>query len=301
LGHALDRGGFAQLGQALVGGLLIAAPCDSYVLLCLDGASGEIVWLIDQDPGLFADYGKLQYVVGANSRYVYVATKSDLICIGLRSGVRLWSRSMPVDGAGAEDWRGRGVVMEDVVLMPNGREVLAYDAEGKDDPQRISLPTFADGPEPAHGACNLTVSGPWLGVAYEGVVEVFSSVPALHDLAEASSDPQQRAAYLVQAGDAEGAVGVFEAWLDKAELTPERQAEATARMLNVARERALQLGPSDPKAALSLLDRVRVHIHDRTVRMDWHVARLDLFKEIQDLRAYEEEQQRLYRFMEGKD
>jgi hypothetical protein len=35
--------------------------------------------------------------------------------------------------------------------------------------------------------------------------------------------------------------------------------------------------------------------------MLWHLARLDFLKQVQDLRAYEEEQQRLYRFMEGKN
>lgn len=281
-------------------GLIIAAPCDSFVLMCLDGASGQIVWLLDQSCG-YADFGNMQYVVGANRQQLFVATKTDLVCIGLRSGVRLWSRSLPSNSGLTDDWRGRGVVLENAVLMPNGREVLAYDAGGKDEPQRIDLPPFAVGPEPTVGACNLTVSGPWLGVAYEGAIEVYSSAPALRDLAAESADPMQSAAYLVQAGDTDAAIDVLDRWLAKADLSPERQAQATARMLNLARERALAIAPKDPAAALALLDRVRTHIVDRTVRMDWHVARLDLYKETHDLNAYEDEQQRLYRFMEGKN
>lgn len=281
-------------------GLIIAAPCDSFVLMCLDGASGQVVWMLDQSCG-YADFGDMQYVVGANARHLYVATKTDLVCIGLRSGVRLWSRSMPSNDSTTEDWRGRGIVLEDAVLMPNRREVLVYADNGKDDLQRIDLPPFGVGPEPSGGASNLTVSGPWLGVAFEGSVEVFSSAPVLRELAAASQDPLRAADYLMQAGDADAAIDRLDQWLTKAELTPERQAQATSKMLNLARERALAIAAKEPAAALALLDRVRSHVADRTVRMYWHVARLDLFKETHDLNAYEDEQQRLYRFMEGKD
>ena len=39
---------------------------------------------------------------------------------------------------------------------------------------------------------------------------------------------------------------------------------------------------------------------DHTVRLNWHLARLEVCKEAGDMHAYEQEQQRLYAFMEGK-
>ena len=40
---------------------------------------------------------------------------------------------------------------------------------------------------------------------------------------------------------------------------------------------------------------------DRAVRMQWYLARLELFRQIEDLTSYQREQQRLYRYMEGKN
>ncbi|HLQ39019.1 MAG TPA: PQQ-binding-like beta-propeller repeat protein, partial [Planctomycetota bacterium] len=282
-------------------GLLVAAPCDGEALLCLDGASGDVRWFIDGS-GAYAQYNKLQYLVGANARFLYLASQTDLLCVGRQSGVRLWSKKLPTDDA-LGNWRGRGCVLDDYVLMPGSREVLVLDAEGRQDWRRLKLPPFGVGPEPLATAANLTVAGPWLGVAYEAGIEVYSTASALRQLAAASREPLQQAGYLVVSGDADAAIDRLCSWLQESKAhPPELHTRAAAKLLNLARERALALASADQRdAATALLDRVRAFATDRTVRMNWHLARLDLWKQVQDLRAYADEQQRLYRFMEGKD
>jgi hypothetical protein len=73
-------------------------------------------------------------------------------------------------------------------------------------------------------------------------------------------------------------------------------------MLELVRDLVRQLA-ADGKVneARAWLDRVRPFATDRAVRLNWHLARMDLFQQVSDLHAYEDEQQSLYRFLEGKD
>jgi outer membrane protein assembly factor BamB len=279
-------------------GLVIFAPCDGDVLLCLDGSSGEPVWLIESDSS-YAPYGRLQCLVGANSRFLFAATETDLVCIGLRSGVRLWSQQLSTD-QDLTRWRGRGTVLEDAVLMPGAREVLIYDAEGRQAPRRAALPPFAIGPEPLRGPNAVFAAGPWLGVAYQGGLEVYSSATALKQLAATSADPLTRASYLVMAGEPEAAIDSLILFLESAPPA-DRQKTASKRLLGYCRERALELAAAGrPQDGAALLDRVLPHATDRSVRMNWHLARLDLWQQVGDLHNHEEEQQRLYRYIEGR-
>ena len=54
------------------------------------------------------------------------------------------------------------------------------------------------------------------------------------------------------------------------------------------------------EAALSVLDEVREPMADRELRLNWHLARVELCKASGDLRAHEREQQQLYAYMEGR-
>ncbi|GAB4138430.1 MAG: hypothetical protein Fur0037_04120 [Planctomycetota bacterium] len=281
-------------------GLVIAAPCDGFVLMCLDGSSGEVVWLLDQSCG-FADFGEMQYIIGANSRNLYVATRSSVVCIGLLSGVRLWSREIPSKAGIDEEWRGRGLVLEDLVLMPNGREVAVLDADGKAPLRRLELPPFDIGPEAPSGPFNLTVAGPLLGAAYEGAIEVFASEQALRGLASASRSLRREASLLVAAGDTAAAMERIERGLAGGEFPEEDRAEASRTLLRLARERACSLASTDWAGAIAVLDGIEPFLSDRRMRMDWHVARLDAHRFAGRMREYTREQEKLYRLMEGRN
>ena len=297
-----DLPSFLPSDPVLVEGMVIFAPCDGDMLLCIDGASAQPLWMLDGRETRYAQYGPLQSIVGANSRHLFVTSETELICIGLRSGSRLWSKSLPSADQTMTRWRGRGVVLEDYVLMPHSRAVLVLPTDGKSDWQQLSLPPLTQGQEPLRGPCSLFVSGPWLGVAYQGGVEVYSTAAALTALAAAAKDPLTRARYQAQAGETDAAIATLEQLLAAPNLAAEVHLRAATRLLSLGRERALLLaGNGRRDDAVALLDRVRPFALDRTVRMNWHLARLDLWKQIPDLRAYADEQQSLYRYMEGKE
>lgn len=277
-------------------GMLIFAPCDGNVVLCVDQATGEPVWMIDGN-SRHAGIGQIQYIVGANSRFVYFASESDLLCVERDSGVRQWSRNLPLGSSGLTRWRGRGVVLDDFVLMPGDREILVLDATGKGDWQRLSLPAFGVGETPLGGPNNILLDGPWVAIAYAGGLEVYSSVEALLELAAATADTSIKAAMLVQSGHFEAAMGVLEERLSAPIAAPEERRRLAEQLVALGRELAL----ADPERGVAHLARVHPFVQDRTVLMLWHLARLELFKQQQDLRAHEQEQQRLYRLMEGKD
>ena len=52
--------------------------------------------------------------------------------------------------------------------------------------------------------------------------------------------------------------------------------------------------------ALDLLERCRRHCAQRDLRQRWHLARIEVFRLLQDLESVEHEQQILYSFMDGK-
>jgi hypothetical protein len=248
----------------------------------------------------------IRYLVGANSHDLFAASESDLICIGLQSGLLKWTLPLP---SGTKDkwdprWRGRGVVLEDQVLMPGDRELLVVDADNahsgigdKAGWRHVPLPPFTVGDEPLRGAANLFVSGPWLGVSYANGVEVYCTAGALHKLADATDEPMHKATCLVLGGDSDAALDVYARWLGGEIADAALRERGTEQMIQLAREVALKAG----RSGVAALERAHPFATSRQARMQWHLARLEFFKQVQDLSAYEEEQQRLYRFMEGKD
>ena len=68
------------------------------------------------------------------------------------------------------------------------------------------------------------------------------------------------------------------------------------QLVALARELAME----QEVEGIAVLDRAEPFVRSREARMQWFLARLELYRQIQDLEAYEQEQQRLYRYMEGK-
>lgn len=285
-----------------LGGTIVFAGCDSEMVLCVDGASGEPVWMIDGNTR-YAPYGRIRYLLGANSKHLFAVAeaqadaRSNVVCIDHASGVLLWAREVPGATERLTRWRGRGCVLDRFLCMPGDREVLVYDTQRLGEWRRIALPSFGVGDEPLSGPNNLYSSGPWLGVAYGQGIEVYSTAAALRTLAAGAADPLESAAYLVQAGEPRRALERVQASLAEPGIADGTRREREASLIALARELALTPGQD----GMAVLDAVRPAIVDRNVRMSWHLARLDLFQQRNDLAAYADEQQRLYRIMEGKD
>jgi outer membrane protein assembly factor BamB len=295
LEHALD--GFVTSDMVLVDGLVVIAPSDGRVLLCVDGASGEPVWMLSRD-SRYEFYGTLKYLIGANSGNLYMASEEHVLCLDLRNGTRRWSARLP-EGNGSR-WRGRGLVTEELVILPADKGLLVHRASGDGDWWTLPLPSFSPGREPLQGESNLFLSGPYLAVAYEGGVEVYSSDVALQELADAAENSGEEARYLAQAGELIGAIDVLDSWL-LADPDAADRARSSARMLSLSRELALaRAADGSREQALDLLERCRRHCAQRDLRQRWHLARIEVFRLLQDLESVEHEQQILYRFMDGK-
>ncbi|MGB3967514.1 MAG: hypothetical protein WBO45_12365, partial [Planctomycetota bacterium] len=73
-------------------------------------------------------------------------------------------------------------------------------------------------------------------------------------------------------------------------------------LLSIARERAFAvMRAGDVQGALGVLDGVRAAMTARTVLVAWHLARVEVCKDGNDLLAHEREQNRLYDYLEGKE
>ena len=289
--------GFVTSDMVLVDGLVIVAPSDGRVLLCVDGASGDPVWMVSRDHR-YDFYGVLKYLVGHNSTHLYMASDEHVVCLDLRNGRREWVSRIP-EGNGSR-WRGRGLVTEELVVLPSEKGLLIYRADGEGEWSTMALPSFSPGREPLQGESNLFQSSPYLAVVYEGGVEVFSSDVVLDDLAHDADSPGERARYFAQAGRLTAAIDVLDSWATS-DVEAAREAGAPARMLSLSRELALAMAANGSREeALTLLDRCRLHVDERELRQRWHLARMEVFRLLQDLDSLESEQQTLYSLMDGK-
>ena len=281
-------------------GLVIIAPCDSDLVLCVDGATGQIVWLLDATT-IYAPYGKLRALVGASRENLFAVSDSHLVCIGLEGGLLKWSRELPLWNGPKSFHRGRGCVVGEWVLVPGEREILVFDAAGKQPMRRLPLPAFDASRDPLGGSYNIVSHGPWLAVGYQGGVEVFSSREALLRIADETPDTLRRADFLVQAGQAEAAEATLREGI-RAGVPGAPQLHLMARqLLSLTRERAAHMArEGNLRGGLAALDNILELMHDRSVRLNWHLARVEICKEVGELRAHEDEQQRLYDYMEGK-
>ncbi|MSR38509.1 MAG: hypothetical protein EXS02_06710 [Planctomycetes bacterium] len=279
----------------VAGDALIFAPCDGHVLMSLDSATGAPVWMVEAESP-FAPIGRIRSLVGANSTNIFALADRNLVCIGLKSGLLRWARQLPEPSAQLTRWRGRGVVLEDQVLVPGDREILVIDADNRS-LQIVPLPTFDLGSEPLHGPNNLFVRGPWLGVSYPQGIEVYSLADALQKVAAGLKDPLRKASLLLQSGDPVAATELLISWLSTAEPDDAQRERGTQQLIALALEQASR-STGDGKSAL---DRVAPLAKSRQSRMYWLLAHLELLRNANNLTAYEQEQDRLYRFMESKN
>ncbi len=294
-----ELAGFLPNDLLVRDGLVIMAPCDGNMLLCVDGATGQPVWMLDATTR-YAPYGSLRMLVGANATDLFAVSEKHLICIGLRGGLVRWSRELPTWSGAKSAGRGRGCMVGDDVVVPGERELLVFDAADQRPMRRIPLAPFGESRDPLPGPFHVITSGPWLAVGYQGGVEMFSSIPALSRLAETTQDPLQKANLLVHAGLFPAAEVSLQAALTDPATSAESRTKAATRLLALVRDRALQAARRHEPKAVDLLDVVLPFAGDRTVRLNWHLARLEVCQEGGDLLGHEREQQRLYDFMEGK-
>lgn len=304
------RNGYQSFAQAalasflpsdliLHGGLLIVAACDSELILAIEAASGEPIWMLDGNTR-YAPYGRLTEVIGCNDKHLFALSASHLVCIELDGGLVRWQQKLPSWGGPKYSGRGRSVVMGSTVLVPNQREVLVFDGDNQKPMRRLTLPAFDESREPLSGSCHLVSDGPWLAVGFQGGVEVFSSASALAELAETVEDPLRKASYLTRSG-APGQAEVVLTQMIAASKDKSLRHRAGGQLLALVNARATKLARAgDVPAAMQAMDSLRDVLSDRPARLNWHLARIEIAKEAGDLSAHEREQQSLYDYMEGR-
>lgn len=292
--------GFQPSDMFVHDGLVIVAPCDSDMLLCLDGATGQPQWMLDATmPTNYAVYGKMRGLVGLIGEDLFAVSDTHLVAIGAAGGLVKWARELPAWNGPKNTGRGRGTIAGSRVLVPGEREVLVFATDGAL-VGRVPLPAFDASREPLAGSVQLVAQGPWLAVGYQGGIEMFSSAKALRELAEHVVDARRKADLLLRADQTDLAIEVLSKAL-RSEPEAPRQRQLGGDLLAIARDRALAVArPGDASEALRLLDTFRDLLAEPSVRLNWHLTRVELCKERGDLAAHETEQNRLYAYMEGK-
>jgi hypothetical protein len=293
--------GFLPNDLVVVQGLVFVAPCDGDVLLCLDGATGQPQWLLDAGSRyLTQGYGRLRGIVGVVGDDLFAWSDTHLVAVGVTGGLLKWARELPSSTGVKPGGRGRGTVADGRILMPGEREIVAYATDGSI-VARLPLPAFDASREPLAGSCNLVAHGPWLAVGFAGGVEVYSTAPALRELAARVGDARRRAELLVRAGARDEAITLLRDAVGHAK-EPRRARALANDLVALVRERAFDVAAQrDTGAGLAELDAIGTLVRDdHELRLAWHLARIELCKERGDLRGHEQEQNRLYAFMEGK-
>ncbi|MCR9244415.1 MAG: PQQ-like beta-propeller repeat protein [bacterium] len=296
-----ELSGFLPNDLIVQNGLVIFAGCDSGVVACVDSASGQPVWLVDGTTR-YAPYGTLKTIVGTTASEVFLTSDTALVCIGLRGGLIKWMQELPAISGRKNVGRGRGTIAGDRVLIPGEGEIFVFDVKNEKAMQRLRLPSFGVGREPLQLPFNIQSAGSWLGIGYRGGVEVFSSRSALRGLAqEATDDPWRAAGLRISAGDLQEAEKILFEWLVDPKLDDQTKQKGCRRLLALVRERAMNLAEQKQlPQAMAAFDAIAGLCEERSVRLGWHLARVEVSKAAGDLRTHESEQQRLYDFMEGK-
>jgi hypothetical protein len=291
--------GFWPNDLILFEGLVIAAPCDSDMLLCLDGSTGQPHWMLDAAMTRYTPYGKLRTLLGISSGTLFATSDTHLVAIGASGGLVKWARELPVWNGAKNSGRGRGTVAGDHIVIPGERELSLYDTAGAL-LRRVALPAFDPSRDPLAGSINIVVDRAWLALGYQGGVEVFSGRAPLQQLAATATDVRTRADLLLRAGEADQAIAALVAAIAAGPELARKQSLAND-LLSIARERAITiLRGGNLAAALAVLDGVAASMTPGNVRLHWHLARVELCKDGGDLLAHEREQNRLYDYMEGK-
>lgn len=290
--------GFANAELLVVDGLVVFAPADGDVVLALDASTGEPVWMAGGS-SRFAPFKDLRHLVGHNGRDLFFVSRSELVCIGLRSGLRRWMATLPPD---QPSWAGRGLVTDEFVILPGPRRLLVFDANRGGSPRTLKLPEFSLGAEPLPGPCNLSIHGPFLAAAYEGGIEIYSTPTRLAAEAGKREDPLEAARWLEHAGQLREAADLLVTWLDGGGGDEAVRQSVTDRLLGISTEVAEATAANgDRAAAVALLDRCLPYCGARELRQRWHLSRLEFWRQLEDMDAYEKEQRALYSFMEGRD
>ena len=282
-------------------GALVFAPCDSDLLLCVDGASGDPVWMLDGTTR-YAPYGKLRYLIGVDDGLLFFEASTDLrdhlVCVEAATGIVRWSREIPRSTERLTRWPGRGCIAEGRVLLPGDRRVHSIDVKGEGAWEERLLPLFSAGEEPLRGPNNLFVRGSWLSVCYARGIETYTTASELTRLAQGSDDVEARARILVQASKLQDALDALVRSLG--ELGPAGDPVIAERraLQAVAIARSLALSTRD--APLVALDAIAPFVTAPKANLAWRLARVDAVRAAGDGAATEREQEALYRTMEGK-
>ncbi len=281
------------------GGLIILAPCDGEVLLAVEAATGEPAWMLDGHTR-YAPYGHLREIIGHNDKHLFALSESHIVCIELAGGLLRWQQKLPSWSGPKYSGRGRSAIVGNTIIVPNSRDLLLFDSNNASPMRRLRLPAFDESREPLAGSCHIVVEGPWLAVGYQGGVEVFSTKSALGALANNTEDPLRKAFYLTKSGARPSAEQVLVKMIQTCKDENLRQ-RAGSQLLALVNTRASELARAgDLAAALVAMQSMRELLFDRTVRLNWHLARIEICKEAGDMRAHETEQQSLYDYMEGR-
>jgi hypothetical protein len=291
--------GFAPTNLYVADDLLIVGAVDSSVLLCLNGANGEVRWLHNAaEPKHEVLVEKLSHVVGHNKKFLFVMSgaSQQLICVGIKSGIRHWLANVPGIDLG-DDWAGRGFVTEDFVVLPGKVgtrrvHVISAKSRKKSSFHTVELPSFSIGKEPLTGPFNLFVEGAYLALAYEGGVELYSSSDALATLAMQSGSRDARAAFLVHAGKLEEATEILFEELDRKDLSESKRRKLSIRALSLVEDISVRLATNKRREeALDILDRCEKRMQGPRHIRRVHLFRLIVFRALRDLTGIEREQE----------
>ncbi|MEE9126665.1 MAG: PQQ-binding-like beta-propeller repeat protein, partial [Planctomycetota bacterium] len=285
---------------------VIFSPTDGKVLLCLDGASGEPLWMLSKEPRprriLKSVLENMSYVIGRDDNFLYVMCYGgQVLCVDFRSGTRMWAARVPGSGTVGSKWYGRGVVADGYVAVPGSpesRTIHVLPTRGQRIWSSIDLPAFGISKEALKGPFNLQLRDSYLAVCYEGGIELFSSVAALMALANQQTDPKDKAAYLVHARRRKAALQQLRIAVSQP-ARPEKERVGLARQaLSLAGEIAVrEANKKNRAAALAVLDSCEAWLDDPglaavapRLRRRWHLARLDVFRILRDIQGMEQEQ-----------
>lgn len=294
----LELNGFYPSELLVGGGMVIVAPLDGDMLLGLDGATGAPLWLFDAATR-YAPFGRLRDILGATGDALYLCSDSHLVCLSRKGGLVRWARELPIDGETGLMGRGRGAVIDGWIVVPGHRELLVFDAAGKQPMQRLPVPGFGVGREPLAGSYFVQGQGAWLALGYSGGVEVLSTRAALARLANAAADPFAKANLYQRAEALPQAEATLAAVLDDPTADQAQRQRAERSLLTLARAQAMLLAARDLDAALRVLEARKPATTSRELLLQWHLARLDCAQAAGATARYSEEQERLYRAMEG--
>lgn len=281
-------------------GIAVVAPCDGDLLVATDVSTGQMLWYVDATTH-YGPYGRLLTMIGTDGEDVFLASATHIVAVGLAGGLIKWAVDLPQWNGSQQAGRGRGCLVGEHVVLPGQGHLLVCHTSGKRGVRSLKLTPFDSSREPLAGPFHVTSQGPWLAIGYPGGVEMFSTAPALQQLAARTTEPLAKATLLTQAGDFAGAeAAVVQALRATGGAADARRRELGEMLLQLVAARAKGLAATDVGQALAAFDGCKELLREREQVVRWHLARVELCKEIGDLPAHEREQQALYACMEGK-